>query len=216
MVSGAGRTKGTRMSARNRRILWGVLAAFSPVLCTAPGVGTQQADGPLRLPKSDVVVTYQLDNVPLYGPHKLQVTYILEGERVRLDFFHWMEAKVPFQSVIFDRTKNRRVTVYPEMKAFSENPAGDDNPGILLRADAKVSRQGNAVVAHAPCTEWRIEAPANDAGDTACVTDDGILLRLVASNRSSIASMVATTIHYGAPPDGTFDPPTGFKRKPRP
>jgi hypothetical protein len=189
---------------------------LTPVLCAAQTAGAQQPDGPLRLPKNDVVVTYQLDNVPLYGPHKLQVTYTVAGERVRLDFFHWMEAKVPFQSVVFDRTKNRRVTVYPEMKAFTEGPAGDVNPGILLRADAMVSRLGNAVVARVPCTEWKIEAPSKDAGDTACVTDDGIVLRLVVSNRPSVASMVATTIHYGATPDSMFNPPADFKRQPGP
>ncbi|HME26245.1 MAG TPA: hypothetical protein VKI44_33780 [Acetobacteraceae bacterium] len=164
------------------------------------------------LPKSDVVVTYRFDNGPLNGPHKLQVSYSQAGERVRLDFFRWMEAKVPYKSVIFDRPGNRHIAVYPERKAYTEDPAGDENPGAVLRADVMFSRQGRDMVAHAPCTEWRIETPGKDFGDTACVTDDGIVLRM-ASTKPSVASMIATTIHYGTPPDGIFIPPEGFRRE---
>jgi hypothetical protein len=122
-----------------------------------------------------------------------------------------MEAKVPFQSVIFDRPQNRRVTLYPESKTFTEDPAGDVNPGILLRADAVVSRQGRAEVAQVPCTEWRIEPPDKDAGNTACITDDGILLRLT-SSKPSVASLLATSINYSTAPDSIFVPPQGFVR----
>jgi hypothetical protein len=150
--------------------------------------------------------------MPNYGPHKLQVTYTERGERVRLDFFRWMEAKVPFQSVIFDRLKNRRITFYPESKTFTEVPAGDVNPGSLLGADAVVSRQGRAEVARVPCTEWRIESPEKDAGNTACITDDGILLRLV-SSKPSVASLLTTNINYSTAPDSIFVPPQGFLRR---
>jgi len=47
---------------------------------------------------------------------------------------------------------------------------------------------------------------------TACVTDDGIVLRL-ASKRPSVASLIAVDIHYGTPPDDLFSPPKGFPRE---
>jgi hypothetical protein len=145
-----------------------------------------------------------------------QVTYAEAGERVRIDFFRWIDAKVPYKSVIFDHHKNRLITVNPEGKTFTEDPAADGNPGALLRTDVMFSRQGKAVVAHAPCTEWLVQAPGTkDEQDTACVTDDGIVLRLVSSKPNAL-SMTAIAIHYGTPPDGTFDLPAGFKRQPGP
>jgi hypothetical protein len=145
-----------------------------------------------------------------------RVTYTEAGDRVRIDFFRWMEAKVPYKSVIFIHRENRLITVNPERKAFTEDPAGDGNPGTLLRADAMFSRQGKAGVAGATCTEWLVQAPGNnDEQDTACVTDDGIVLRLV-SSKPNVVAMTAIAVHYGPPPDGTFDPPAGFKRQPGP
>jgi hypothetical protein len=55
----------------------------------------------------------------------------------------------------------------------------------------------------------------NDEQDTACVTDDGIVLRLV-SSKPNVLAITAIAIHYGTPPDGTFDLPAGFKRQPGP
>jgi hypothetical protein len=199
------------MSGRSRRTLLGVLAPLT--LCAAPGAGAQQPDQPLLLPTSDVVITYRSDNVPVNGPKKFKVTYAEASKRVRIDFFRWMEAKVPYESVIFDHRENRLITVYPEGKAFTEGPAGDGNPGALLRADVTFSRRGKAVVAHAPCTEWLAQMPGTqDEQDTACVTDDGIVLRLV-SSKPNVLSMTAIAIHYGTPPDGTFDLPAGFRRQ---
>ena len=203
------------MSGCSRRTFLGVLA-LAPMLCAAQGAGAQQRDRPLLLPTSDVIVTYRFDNVSLNEPHMFKVTYTEAGERVRIDSFHWMEAKVPYRSVIFVRRENRLITVNFEGKAFTEGPAGDGNPGVLLRADAMFSRQGKAVVAHAPCTEWLMQVPGNnDEQDTACVTDDGIVLRLV-SSKPNVLAITAIAIHYGAPPDGTFDLPAGFKRQPGP
>jgi hypothetical protein len=204
------------MSGCGRRSFWGVLAALAPMLCAAQGAGAQQPDRPLLLPTSDVVVTYRSDNVSVSAPRMFRITYADAGERVRIDFFRWVEAKVPYKSVIFAHRENRLITVSPEQRAFTEDSAGDGNPGVLLRADVMFSRQGKAVVAHAPCTEWLVQVPGNkDEQDSACVTDDGILLRLVSSKPNHVA-MTAIAIRYGTPPDGTFDPPAGFKRQPGP
>jgi hypothetical protein len=83
-----------------------------------------------------------------------------------------------------------------------------------LRPDMTFTRQGSDVVAHAPCTVWKVVVPGKaDTGDTACVTDDGIVLRL-SSPRESVATMTATAVHYGPTPDDAFDPPPGFKSQP--
>ena len=109
------------------------------------------------------------------------------------------------------------ITVYPERKAYIERPVGNiDNPGALLKADMVFTRQGNDVVAHAPCIVWKVVVHGKgDTGDTACVTNDGIVLSLW-SPTGSVATMTATAIHYGPTPDGVFDPPAGYKSQPPP
>jgi hypothetical protein len=201
------------MGLHARRIPAGLLVALLQSLWSTSSVGAQ-VDRPLSLPKADVTVTYRFDNMPYGGPRKLRITYAKGGELVRVDIFRWVEAKYPSKWNIFDRPGDRLITVEPERRAYAERSIGNNpNPGALLGADTHFSRQGTDTVAHAPCTEWKVEAPgeSNDQ-DTACVTDDGIVLRL-ASKRPSVASLIAVDIHYGTPPDDLFSPPKGFPRE---
>lgn len=197
-------------------LLSGLLVALLPSVWSAPSAWAQQAGTPLLHPTSDVTVLYRFDRVPEgREPHAVQITYTNAGERVRADYLRFVDAKYPFLTLIFDRPANRVITVFPERKAYVERPVGDiQNPGALLRADMIFTRQGNDMVAHAPCTVWKVVVNGKgDTGDTACVTDDGIALRLW-SPRQSVATMTATSVHYGPPPDGAFDPPPGFKSQP--
>jgi hypothetical protein len=201
------------MPASGRRTLEALLVAMVPTLCGPLGALGQAADHPLQLPTGDVTVVYQFDKVPMDGPHKLKLTYTDAGQRVRADLFRWMEAKYPYRSTIFDRPANRLITVEPERRAYIEREIGSsDNPGEFIKPDIHFARQGTATVTHATCTEWVVTAPgkANDQ-DTACVTDDGVVLR-VASKRPSVASLTAIDVHYGAPPNDVFDPPAGFRK----
>ena len=83
------------MSEFGQHVLYMLLVASLLSAWSMQGVVAQQADSPPLLPKSDVAVTYRFDNMPLDGPHKLQVVYAEAGQRVRVDFFRWMEAKYP-------------------------------------------------------------------------------------------------------------------------
>lgn len=200
-----------------RCILPGLLVALLPNLWFFPAVWAQRADSPLFLPTADVTVTYQVVGIAANGPRKMQIIYAKAGERVRIDYFRWIEAKYPYLAVIFDRPANRLISVQPERKAYIDREiSGNNNPGMLLPPNMQFTRQGQSVVAHGPCTVWSIAVPNRPDDDgTACVTDDGIVLRL-ASTKPTVTSLTATAIHYGEPPDGTFDPPKGFKRETEP
>ena len=104
------------------------------LLCPAISAWGQQADHPLPLPKSEVAVIYRIDKGPTAdGAHKLQLTYSDVGERVRVDYFRWVEAKVPYRTRIFDRPADRLITIYPERKTYTERAIGDaGNPGSVL------------------------------------------------------------------------------------
>ena len=201
------------MGLHARRMPLGLLVALLQGLWSMPSAWAQ-VDRPLSLPKADVTVTYRFDKMPYGGPKKLRITYAKGGELVRVDSFRWSEAKYPTVSTIFDRPGDRLIRVEPERRAYTERSVGSSpNPGALISADMPFSRQGTDTVAHAPCTEWKVEAPGkpNDQ-DTACVTDGGIVLRL-ASKRPSVASLIAIDIHYGTPPDDLFLPPKDFTRE---
>ena len=150
------------------------------------------------------------------SPRKLQITYSDVGERVRVDYFRWVEAKVPYLTRIFDHPANRLITIYPERKMYAERAIGDaGNLGTFFRENTVFRRLGNSVIANAQCTEWGVDVPGGEPGDTACVTDDGIALR-IASASPSFVSLTAIAIHYGSPPQGFFDPPGGFRRETSP
>jgi hypothetical protein len=201
------------MGLHARRMSASLLVALLQGLWSTPSAWAQ-VDRPLSLPKVDVTVTYRFDKMPYGGPKKLKVTYAKGGELVRVDAFRWVEAKYPSVSTIFDRPGDRLITVQVEHRSYTERSVDSSpNPGAFISADMLFSRQGTGKVANAPCTEWKVEGPGkpNDQ-DTACVTDDGIVLRL-ASKRPSVASLIAIDIHYSAPPDDLFDPPKGFIRE---
>lgn len=180
---------------------------------SAPAIAWgQQPDAPLTLPRSDVAVIYRFDKTAMDNYHKWQMTYANGGARVRLDFFHWVEAKYPYMTLIYDRPANRLITIHPESKSYDEQPIGNlDNPGQFIRPGMTFSRGGTETVAFAQCTDWQVRTEGSDEVDTACVTDDGIVLRLSA-NKPNVSTMTAIAIHYGAPPDGIFQPPDEFKR----
>ena len=209
--------EGVSMPRLGQHLLSGMLMALLPGIIVAPGASAQQADRPVLLPQTDVAVIYRIDNGPIRAAHRLQVTYTQGGERVRVDLFRWMEAKVPYRSIIFDRPADRLTTVLPEQRAYTVQPIGSvPNPGAFLTDSMVFARQAKAVVARAPCTEWEIVTPHDSTnGDKTCVTDDGVMLR-VSSTRPSVASMTAVAIHFGAPPDGMFEPPDGFHRQTQP
>jgi hypothetical protein len=202
-----------RTSWRRRRYWTNATQVLAiPLVCAPMSAWSQQADSPPALPKSDVAVTYQIDKGPADAPRKLQITYSDAGERVRLDYFRWREAKIPYLTKVFNRSANRLITIYPERKAYTERPVGNaGNPGMFFRENTTFRRLGTSKIANAPCTEWSVEVPGRDEpGDTACVTDDGIALRIASANPAFV-TLAAINIHYGPPPDGYFDPPAGFR-----
>jgi hypothetical protein len=174
----------------------------------------QQVDHPLPLPKSDVAVIYRIDKGPVDAPRKLHIMYSDAGQRVRVDYFRWVEAKVPYLTRIFDRPADRLILIYPERKVYTESVIGNaGNPGMFFRENTIFGRLGNSKIANAQCTEWGVEVPGKgERGDTACITDDGIALRIASANPAFI-TLTAINVHYGSPPDGFLDPPAGFRRE---
>lgn len=167
------------------------------------------ADGPVLAPTRDVAVIYKLSgSSQMQGSQKLQVTYGERG-RVRMDFFRFTEAKYPFASLLFDPPSDRVMTLLPERHGYLERDVDHlPNPGAFLSDKMTFAQLGKATIADVACTDWHVTNGANFDG-TACVTDDGVVLRATRT-KPLIGEMLATTVQYATPPADVFEPPAGF------
>ena len=184
--------------------LW--TAAFAGLGLTA---GAQ--DGPPPLPTRDVIVTYRLEDVGGAGREgKIRLVFTAQSQRVRLDSFGFVEAANPYLSVIYDRPAGSYVTWdYAQRAIFPREADKMDNPGALLTPTLQYTRQGGGTVADLACTNWRF-ADATGPSGIACVTEDGVVLRLVRTSRPT-GSMEAMAVEYGTPPDALFTPPPDLR-----
>lgn len=178
-------------------------------------VSAQAQDRPPLLPTRDVAIIYRLPGSATTSPaQKLQATYTDGGKRIRLDFFRFMESKFPFATWIYDGEVDRLIVVRPERREYTEqsSPAGPI-PGAFLTADMSFEKQRMIAVAGQPCTNWAIKS-ANPKvnGSVACVTDEGVVLRLSAPDANAAPELLAQVVSFQSPPDGTFSPPSGFMR----
>lgn len=170
---------------------------------------------PLALPTRDVAIIYEVTGAAgMDGAQKLQVTYADGGNRARVDYFRWREAKSVFAALIFGRPADRVLAVLPERHAYVEHKVGKiENPDMFLKPTMQFTRKGQDAVAGLSCTDRTIKVPDKDRDQgTACVTDDGVALRLTAG-KDSVAALTATAVAYGAPSNGVFDPPAGYQRQ---
>ena len=202
-----------------QRSFWGgsglaVGAALAIACCVPLGVSAQTPEQPVLAPTRDVTVTYRLTggNTAKVA-EKMSITFTKQGERVRLDYFHWVESKTPYTSLVFDRPANRDIAVMEERRGYVErDTVGLANPASYLNKSMQFTRLGTVTVAGTACTDWRVKAEekASD-GRTVCVTEDGVLLRLVAAPPGDQA-LTATEVSYGSPPDSIFEAPADFTR----
>jgi hypothetical protein len=184
---------------------WYILLGAASLLHGSPA---RAADLPVLAPTKDVVVTYKLTGAARQnGAPKMQVTYASQG-RVRLDFFRYVEAKVPVASLIFDPPANVVTTVLLEKHGYLRRDVGTlVSPAAPLNDKMGFKRQGAATVAGLPCTDWDV-SNGTAAQGTACVTDDGVVLRMTRTKPDGV--MEALGVQYGAVPAGTFTPPADF------
>ena len=194
--------------------MFGRLAAMALCLAAIAEPAWAQARPPL-LPTRNVAIIYTVRGGTAEQPiQKLQATYTAGGDHIRLDFFRFTELKYPFSSDIYDSITDRFEVVEPEQHKYTEQDSPPRPvPGQFLTPDMQFTRQTMVAVAGQPCQNWAITSSDPLAnGMVACVTDEGVLLRLTAPDPKDPPLLVATAVRYGPPPDGVFSPPAGFVR----
>lgn len=170
-------------------------------------------DRPPVAPTRDVMVTYKAtapaqagrpqQGVP-QGTQDIRVATTQGGRLMRVE---GMGAGGAY--VIVDRTTQRMVMVMPQDRRFMELPANDAFArGFVLNEGMTFARRGTETVAGLKCTLW--EVTSREGAGTACVTDDGVLLRGRGSDGKG--GIEAISVRYGPQPAALFRPPADFSK----
>jgi hypothetical protein len=162
-----------------------------------PSLAWAQAK-PKLLPDRDVDITYRVTD---RSDKPLQ-------ERVRwLAASHLQRIDGPGRrAVLADRTTDYITILTPSTKSFVKlrEPAGG-----LFRPDegAAYTKGSENVVAQVPCTEWGSTDPNTGNARSACVTDDGVMLRITENGQTLIQ---AISVQYRPLKPTTFEIPHGY------
>jgi hypothetical protein len=164
------------------------VAPTRDVLVTYRATAPTQATGPRGLPA---------------GAQDLRVATTQGGKLMRV------EGMGGGAYVIVDRTTQRMTMVMPQDRRFMEMPANDAFArGFVLNESMTFVKKGGETVAGLKCTLW--EVTSREGAGSACITDDGVLLR--GRGNDGKAGIEATAVKYGPQPAALFKPPAGFSK----
>lgn len=162
-------------------------------------------DHPPLLPTRDVAVTYNVTARQASGPHEAHLFYSAATQKIRMEAGRQGYA-------IFDQAAHRLTMVMPQQQICMVSPISPSmSPGVLLNDRMHFVRKGTDTVAGQPCTNWDV---TGDRGSgTACVTADGVLLRVEGRDHDgNSAGLLATAVSYAAQPASLFEPPADFHK----
>lgn len=162
---------------------------------------------PAVRPSHDAAVVY---HVQVAGPdgaarsRTLHMYWTGQGTRLRME----LEGQPGFE--LIDFATNRMTMVMVDKGAYLEVPFSPGNaPGLTIPPGVALTRQGTDVVAGAQCTIWGMQGA--HGGGTACITPDGLVLRVRGQGHGDAAAMEAVSVVYAPQAPGLFTVPPGLK-----
>lgn len=178
------------------------VAAFALAATLQPALAQ---DHPPLLPTRDVAVTYHLVRGGKASPQDVRFYASAATNRVRFD-------GTAFGYILVDRDAGTATMVIAPLKAYVDLPHhGPMTESFLLNKDMTFTRTGSDTVAGLACTVW--DVTAKRGGGTACVTDDGVILRGQGHVKTGESGGIeAVSVTYAAQPADMFNPPEGFHR----
>ncbi|ACI52674.1 conserved hypothetical protein [Gluconacetobacter diazotrophicus PA1 5] len=194
-------THPTTGRAMSLAMLAGVAVAFG---AAAPAHAQNDAHPPLA-PARDVQVEYNVQPDGAPAPKAIQTWFTANGGMMRID------SPEGLGSTILDRAARQVTIVLNKQKVYTQLDArnGIRNP-FLLDLSMQFTRKGTGQVAGLACTVWDIVSGRGTA--TACVTDDGVILREDGVDGDGMKGRLeATKVTYGPLPVSLFQPPQGYQ-----
>lgn len=183
-----------------------VVPSAALLLLVAAPAGAQDRPAVLQ-PARDVTVTYRMQGGaggPAEG-QSMRMAWSVAEQRLRIDppGGAW---------VVIDRRDGQAFMVLDAQRLVMRMPL-DAEMRQLLRAEpppgARFTRAGAETIAGLRCTAWRYED--GEQRGSACLTDDGVLLRGEGTAEGRGGGLVATAVAYGAQDAARFRPPPGFQ-----
>jgi hypothetical protein len=165
-------------------------------------------DHPPLVPTRDAAVTYRVSGAGKNGQDAILHMYLKAGGNLlRID------TPGNHGYAIIDRRNKEMYMVIDAQRMYVELPAGDIGDRAFMLTDSmKFRRKGTDTVAGYTCTIWDVQA--QDGSGTACVTDDGVMLRASGRSRSGKGEgrLEAITVDYAPQPAALFAPPSDYKK----
>lgn len=167
-------------------------------LALAGGVAWAQ-DRPKLIPTRDVDITYRITRPDEPTVHE-RVRWLAASQLERVDIpggaTSIFDHKTHYVTVLSHQTHS-----YLKLKSLARGPVEPD-------PDAQLTRGGSATVAGLRCSIWNWINPEDQKPFSACVTDDGVPLRLVQDGKT-VAQ--AVSVQYRTLEPATFEVPSGYE-----
>ncbi len=161
-------------------------ALLAATLLAAPAWA--QPSKPQLLPSRDVAVTFRVQNTDKVQGD-IHASWLAREGLLRVD-----NASAPGWVLVDSRTRRASMVMQqglvmhlpesPEVAILMQNP----------ESQGRIARLGRRTIAGTHCTDWRLERQDGKSG-VACLTDDGVLLRLQQTGRREV--LEATHLAYG-------------------
>jgi hypothetical protein len=182
-----------------------MLAAFATTAFAGAAVAQ---DRPAIAPTKDVTVEYSFKVTPKGAPvqqGQSKMSTAAGGTRMRIDGF------VPGGYMIRDRAGGHTAMVMDTQHMVMEMPFDPARAGpFAMRENLKFARKGTDTVAGVRCTVW--ETQGDQGSGTACITDDGVMLRGESSGPNGQVQMTPTSVSYAPLADSVFQAPAGCQK----
>ena len=180
------------------------------ILTLFAGAATAAAqERPPTSPTRDVLVSYRA-TAPVQGAQRQQdirVAITAGGQLMRVDGIGTPAGANDY--IIVDRRARRMTRVMPQDRRYMELPVGESfSRGFLLNDAMAFTKRGTETIAGLKCTVWDISA--RDGGGSACMTDDGVMLR--GRGTDGKGGIEATSVKYGTQPGALFKPPADYSK----
>ena len=155
-------------------------------------------------PTRDVTVTYRMSGMAGVPPQEMRMAFFPATGKQRVDppgAVGWM---------LIDRKANSAVMVMDAQRmTMAMPPATVAAMTQEAPAGASFTRKNTATVAGTACTEW--DMTTGGATGTSCITDDGVMLRTVATAPDGAAvTMEATQVTYAPVDPARLSVPSGY------
>lgn len=167
-------------------------------------------DRPPAMPTRDVVVTYKVDPAP---PNTDTVAWLVSEGRIRTEgraltqrVAHLIDMRSGGVTAVLDAYRT-----YHDLGRMAAAMTGDY---VFARSGLRLTREGSDKVAGYACTVWRVEEPDTAPEDAkhACITADGVPLRLIeGSGAEATTQYEATRVTYAPEDPARFRVPEDYR-----